>query len=402
MSKIPSEVPPYESFPYLTPGTDFPAIELEPYATRRSDYTPALSEEQSARVDRLMTDSPLISFHDHPQRLPADFSDTPAFLLSPHEQTAFAELRASHLTAIFDNWFGVIGGTRRSGWKWDDLVRTLGLRLADLAHQEDAVVARNVRDILDAHREHVLAFVLGTESSAMIENDVDRIDVLYGFGIRQMGLVYSETNTLGSGQKEDDDGGLTDFGRRAVRRMNDLGILIDVSHAGDRTSLDAIRASNAPVGITHAGARSVWPTARMKPDDVLTACAERGGVLGIESAPHTTLSYDHRTQSLDSMMDHFVYAVDLMGIEHVAFGPDTFYGDHVRFQNSIRDIIGSSRVFDPGNLDYETVPHVNGAENPTETFRNIAGWLVRHDYSDSEIQAVLGGNILRLLKEVWG
>lgn len=401
MNALSPEVPAYESFPYLTPGIDFPAIDLEPHAKRRSDYSPGLSPEESERVDRLMNDNPLISFHDHPQRLPANFADTPAFLLSPHEQTAFAELRASRLTAVFDNWFGVIGSTRRSGWKWDDLIRTLGLRLADLSRQEGAVVAHNVHDILDAHREQILAFVLGTESSSMIENDIDRIDVLYGFGIRQMGLVYSETNTLGSGQKEDDDGGLTEFGSRAVRRMNDLGILIDVSHAGDRTSYDAIRASKAPVGITHAGARSVWPTARMKPDDVLSACAERGGVLGIESAPHTTLSYDHRKQSLESMMDHFVYAVDLMGIEHVAFGPDTFYGDHVRFQDSIREIIGSSRVFDPGNLEYENVPHVNGAENPTETFRNIAGWLVCHDYSDSEIQAVLGGNILRLLKEVW-
>jgi len=213
--------------------------------------------------------------------------------------------------------------------------------------------------------------------------------------------VYSEANTLGSGQKERHDGGLTAFGQRAVARMNALGMLIDVSHAGDRTSLEAIAASTRPVAITHAGARAVWPIARMKPDDVLIACAERGGVLGIEAAPHTTLSYDHRAQSIESVMDHFAYAVDLLGIEHVAFGPDTLYGDHSGFQKAISDVIGASAVFDAGDLEIEPVTHVHGMENPTENFRNIIGWLVGHDYSDDEVRAVVGGNILRLLEEVW-
>nr|WP_254897442.1 membrane dipeptidase [Amycolatopsis sp. Hca4] len=305
------------------------------------------------------------------------------------------------MTAVFDNWFGVIGSTRRAGWKWDDLITTLGLRLADLAHQDGVVVARTVGDILGAQRDGHVAFVMGTESAGMIENELDRIDVLYGLGIRQMGLVYAEANTLGSGQKEQRDGGLTAFGRRAVERMNAVGMLVDVSHASDRTSLDAIEASAKPVAITHAGARAVWPIARMKPDEVLKACAERGGVLGIEAAPHTTVSYDHRAQSIDSVMDHFTHAVEVMGIEHVAFGPDTLYGDHAAFQKAISEVIGSSTVFDAGDLEWERVSHVDGLENPTENFRNIAGWLVEHGYRDDEITAVLGGNILRLLGEVW-
>ncbi|GHF83217.1 membrane dipeptidase [Amycolatopsis bartoniae] len=388
----------YESFPYLRRGTDFPAVELSDPSARRSRFTAEADED---RIERLLAENVTISFHDHPQLLPADVADMPAFLRSKHEFTAFTELRRSGLTAVFDNWFGVIGSTRRAGWKWDDLITTLGLRLADLAHQDGAVVARTVRDILDAKRDGHVAFVLGTESAGMIENDLDRIDVLYGLGIRQMGLVYAETNTLGSGQKEQHDGGLTAFGRRAVERMNAVGMLIDVSHASDRTSLDAIEASVKPVAITHAGARAVWPITRMKPDDVLRACAERGGVLGIEAAPHTTVSYDHRAQSIESVMDHFTYAVELMGIEHVAFGPDTLYGDHASFQKAIGDVIGSSRVFDAGDLEWERVSHVDGLENPTENFRNIAGWLVEHGYRDDEIAAVLGGNILRLLNEVW-
>jgi membrane dipeptidase len=90
-----------------------------------------------------------------------------------------------------------------------------------------------------------------------------------------------------------------------------------------------------------------------------------------------------------------------MGIEHVAFGPDTLYGDHAGFQRAISEVIGASRLFDAGDLDWERVTHVDGLENPSENFRNITGWLVEHGYSDSEIKAVLGGNILRLLNEVW-
>src|SRR5713101_2669878 len=95
---------------------------------------------------------------------------------------------------------------------------------------------------------------------------------------------------LGAGLREARDGGLPDLGRQAVRRMNQLGIAIDVSHSGDQTSLDTIEASEKPIFVTHAGARALWRTRRMKPDEVIRACAEKGGVFGIEAAPHTTLT----------------------------------------------------------------------------------------------------------------
>ncbi|MDQ1040200.1 membrane dipeptidase [Streptomyces sp. V3I8] len=391
----------YESFPYVERGVDFPAIELSDPSHRRSTYAAELDEQQAARVERLLAENVIISFHDHPQLLPADPAETFTYLRTKRDFTAFTELRGAGLTAVFDNPFGAIGATTPSGWKWDDLITTLGMRLADLAHQDGAVIAREVKDILDAKRDGRIAFVLGTESAGAIENELDRIDVLYGFGIRQMGLVYADSNALGSGQKEPHDAGLTTFGRRAVERMNALGILIDVSHASDQTCLDAIEASTKPIAITHAGARAVWPTPRMKPDDMLRACAERGGVLGIEAAPHTTVSHDHTTHTIESVMDHFQYAVELMGIEHVAFGPDGFYGDHVGFHHATSANLGFSAMTNAGDHTYARVTHVDGMENPSENFRNVAGWLVEHGYSDSDIKAVLGGNILRLLNEVW-
>ena len=124
----------------------------------------------------------------------------------------------------------------------------------------------------------------------MIENEVDRLDVLYGFGVRQMGIAYSEANTLGSGLKERGDGGLTYFGERAVERMNKLGIAIDISHSGDRTCVDVIKHSNKPMFITHAGARGLWPTNRMKPDETIIECAPSAAASSASRPPRTRRS----------------------------------------------------------------------------------------------------------------
>ncbi|NNH24702.1 dipeptidase, partial [Pseudokineococcus marinus] len=271
--------------------------------------------------------------------------------------------------------------------------------MADLAHQDFVVKGETLADIEEAHATGRIAHVFALEAATMIENEVDRLDVLYGFGVRQMGIAYSEANTLGSGLKERGDGGLTYFGDRAVDRMNKLGIAIDVSHSGDRTSLDTIERSRVPVFITHAGARSVWPTNRMKPDEVIRACAERGGVIGIEAAPHTTLSEAHPRHSLESVMDHFTYCVDLVGIDHVSFGPDTLFGDHVGLHDAFTANLSISQAH--GHVDHPRVEYVDGLENPAEGMGNIIGWLVQHGYSDDEVRKVVGGNTLRVLEQVW-
>ena len=151
----------YESFPYVERGVALPAIELSDPSHRRSTYAAELDEQQAARVERLLAENVIISFHDHPRLLPADPAETFTYLRTKRDFTAFTELRGAGLTAVFDNPFGAIGATTPSGGKWDDLITTLGMRLADLAHQDGAVVAREVKDILDAKRDGRIAFVLG-------------------------------------------------------------------------------------------------------------------------------------------------------------------------------------------------------------------------------------------------
>ncbi len=98
-------------------------------------------------------------------------------------------------------------------------------------------------------------------------------------------------------------------------------------------------------------------------------------------------------------MDHFTYCVDLVGIEHVAFGPDTLFGDHVGLHDAFAANLSLGQAH--AGVEYEKVPYVDGLENPAEVFGNIIGWLVQHGYSDDEIRLVVGGNIMRVLEEVW-
>jgi membrane dipeptidase len=360
---------------------------------------PGLTGEQEQRSRRLLADSIVISLHDHPVRFPLRMEETPEYNRTGRQHAAYAGLAASGMTVVFDNMMnGTACVTGNAPWRWDDVITDLGMRQADLAQQREVMVIRTVADIDQAHRSGRVGLVFGLEAATPIENEIDRLGVLYGLGVRQIGIAYSDANALGSGLAETSDGGLTAFGRRAVTRMNRLGLAIDVSHSSDRTALDVCRHSDQPVFLTHAGARAVWDTARMKPDDVLRAVAETGGVIGMSAAPHTTLSAAHPRHSIESVMDHFRYCVDLVGVEHVAFGPDTLYGDHVQLHRIFAHLLslGASR-----GPDFEPVAYVEGMENPTENFANICGWLVRHGYDDETIRAVIGGNIYRALQAVW-
>ncbi len=389
---------PYAAYSYLRAG-DIPQFELAPEFGRMPPYPARLAAAEDERARTLLRDSLVISLHDHPVRFPLRMEQTPQYNRTGRQHAAYAGLAASGMTVVFDNMMdGTACVTGNAPWRWTDVITDLGMRQADLAHAAGFMVVRTVADIDEARRSGRVGLVFGLEAATPIENEIDRLDVLYGLGLRQIGIAYSDANALGSGLSEVTDGGLTAFGRRAVTRMNQLGMAIDVSHSSDRTALDVCEHSEQPVFITHAGARAVWDTPRMKPDEVLRAVARTGGVIGMSAAPHTTLSGAHPRHSIESVMDHFRYCVELVGLEHVAFGPDTLYGDHVQLHQIFAHLLSLAATRGPG---FDPVSYVDGLENPTENFGNICGWLVQHGFDDDEIRAVIGENVYRALQAVW-
>ena len=393
----------YRSFGYLTPGEDYPPEDLVEDAELFPAHPVPLSAEEEVRAERLAGELVLISLHEHLGSFPRDIHRTPAYVREGRVFTPFAALAGSDWDCVFDNLLdGICRIESRTGWKWNEVLHDLGMRLADIAHQDFLIHCRTVDDILRAHAEGRIAWVAAIEGAAPIENELDRVEVLHGFGVREMGITYSESNALGSGLKEANDGGLTAFGHQVVERMNKVGMLIDTAHCGDQTTLDVIAASEKPVSITHIGARSLWNTRRMAPDDVLKACADKGGIIGIEAAPHTTLTKNHPRHNLESFMEHFEYVKDLVGVDYVGFGPDTVFGDHVGLHGVYSAALSIKKASaGSGAPAFDRVPYVAGIENPVEGSKNILRWLVKHGYSDEDVGKVMGGNALRVLREVW-
>lgn len=391
----------YKSYEYLEPDYDYKSFELADEINRVAEYKIPLTEEQEKFTKEIMEESIVISMHEHPVLFPADMQDVFDYNREGRQFTAFEALSNSPMDAVFDNLMdGTCAITSKHGWKWRDVLYDLGMRLSDIAHQDYITRCENVEDIIKAHKNGQLALIPTIEGAAMIENELDRIEILYGFGVRLMGITYSESNGLGSGLKEKRDGGLTAFGEQAVERMNKIGMAIDISHVGDITSMDVIEKSTKPVFISHAGARALWNSNRLKPDEVIKACAEKGGVIGIEAAPHTTLTKKNKEHSIDSFMEHFEYIKDMVGIDHVSFGPDTLYGDHVGLHHAYAQHL-SIKNSHAGGDKFEEVEYVKGLENPTEASINIIRWLVKNDYSKEDIQKVIGQNTIRALEEIW-
>jgi membrane dipeptidase len=378
----------YEAYDYLDTA-DYRTFELA--GEHAGDpYEVPLDDEEEARVERLVRETPVISLHEHAFRFPADLERIDEYVREGRCHTGYEFLADSPLDGVFDMHLdGLSGIHSKNGWKYEDVIDDVGTRRCDHAHSDVAVTVEDVDDLRRAHEEGRVGMVAALESSMPIENELDRIETLYGLGVRSMGITYIQSNALGTGGGDDygRDGGLTAFGAEAVGRMNDVGMAISVSHASERTAIDACEVSAAPVLDTHTRPAMDDPD-RGASDEKLRAVADTGGVAGIVAS--STIP------DIETYMEGFEYVLDLVGPDHVAFGPDVLYGDHRR----LLQVLGRQYDVDvPEEIGGRT--YVKGLENPTEAWHNIPRWLVAEGYDDRTIEKVLGGNVLRVLSEVW-
>jgi membrane dipeptidase len=253
-----------------------------------------------------------------------------------------------------------------------------------------------VADIRRAKAEGKQAFMYQLEPQS-IGRDLKRVEIAYGLGVRMMLLTFNTKNYVGDGCAERTDCGLSYFGLELIECLNDIGILIDLSHCGIQTTLDAIKHSKDPVLINHAGARALNPRCRrLKTDEEIKALAEKGGVIGVSAVPNQLSS--NPVQGIEDVLNHIDYIVKLVGIDHVAIGTDIVFGDHVAHHRAMAKA---------GVVDFErtgmvlVADYMYGIESPLE-WRNIVRGLIARGYTDEEIAKIVGGNALRVIEEVVG
>lgn len=254
-----------------------------------------------------------------------------------------------------------------------------------------------VADIHAAKAEGRTGIILGWQNATPVENDVRRFRLFHALGVRIVQLTYNERNLFGNGCWERTDEGLSVIGLAAIREMNKLGILIDLSHVGDRTVLDTIEHSEQPVAFTHANARSQTDYPRNKTDEAIRALTAKGGVVGANAFPnHHRHGYD---STLDDYLDAVDYLVDMVGPDQVAIGTDFCMGQTREWFAWIGASHGHEPFLPSGNVP-QPFRLLHGFAGPLE-FVNVAEGLLRRGYDEDVARKILGGNWLRLFGEVW-
>lgn len=252
---------------------------------------------------------------------------------------------------------------------------------------------KRVADIEQAHREKKVGVMFGFQSPTPIDIHVNRWTILQQLGLRTCSLAYNEPNVFAHGCLDPRNGGLTYYGVQAVNQMNRLGIVVDLSHVGEQSSLEAIELSTKPCIFSHSNAKGVANTKRNITDEQAKLVAAKGGVIGL--SPHAFLSAKQLgvQADLDDYLDHFDYLAKLVGTDHIGIGSDVFES-YTKFSWET-----STKLLYNSPFTYETVQ--NADYNKVEGIHLVIAGLVARGFSDADIEKILGQNFLRIFTQVW-
>lgn len=265
------------------------------------------------------------------------------------------------------------------------------------AHPDLFVKATRVAHVDEARASGRMAVFYLYQNSVQFGDDLDRVDLFQRLGLSSSQLTYNERNLAGVGcRAESDRGGLTEFGRALVDRMNDRGMLVDLSHANMTTMADAIAHSRAPVVISHTACDAVHPHIRNTTDANLRALADRGGVVGVcQLRPFLT---SKKTDNLHAYFDHIDHAVNVCGIEHVAIGSDR---DH-RVIVMTPEYEAELRAEEGSQVTTAELPYFIDELNGPRRMEVVWEGLADRGYAAGDIERIMGLNLYRLYREVLG
>ncbi|MEZ9368840.1 dipeptidase [Shewanella sp. 10N.286.51.B2] len=260
-------------------------------------------------------------------------------------------------------------------------------------------IIRTTKDIDDAVKEDKLGLFFTHQGTQIFGGDVDRVALWRELGYGYCLLAYNNRNEIGDGCFEPENRGLTAFGKKLIDSYNRYGMVVDVSHTGERTSLDAIERSSQPVISSHSGAKAMANYQRSLSDEVIKAIAESGGVCSINMVGAFMDTSNPDIVTTDALFRHVDYMVNLVGIDHVGFGSD--YIPNINFTASIMQTPMGAAVFPDGG--YSAAAGAKGFPTPApyQIVAALIDKMLQNGYSQEDCGKFLGGNMYRVFDQVW-
>ncbi len=313
----------------------------------------------------------------------------PEAYATPLTDAEAAMFRSSGITA-FHNSVGVGGASA-----YDDALQFIAAWSGFVGRNSEifSLVGR-AEDIEHAKVKQKIAVIMGLQNADEFRDPKD-VKAFFELGLRCAQLTYNSQNLVGSGSTDRVDGGISDYGVEIINAMNEVGMLIDVSHSGDRTTLDAIELSPKPIAFTHSNCRALNNHPRLKTDEAIRKLAAKGGVMGITGVRNFVK--DTEPTTVEDIVDHIDHVVKLAGIEHVGIGTDS---DLMGYDHMPPDQYKQLKAGYKSSYAFRDKIDTDGFNHPRKMF-DLTAALVRRGYNDSNIQAVLGGNFRRLLGSTW-
>lgn len=290
-------------------------------------------------------------------------------------------------------------------WTADD-VRQAAYRYGEyfrlLSRDPKLGLATSVADIRRFKTEGRVGLIFGCQNARILEENLDLVEVYHRIGVRVNQLTYNERNFIGDGCVEPTNAGLSRFGRRVVAEMNRVGIQIDLTHVGERSSLEALELSEKPCIFSHSNPRRRAENVRNLTDEQIKLCAERGGVIGVSSWPAICWTGGPMPPTLEDLVGHVEYLADLVGADHISVGTDSeatpgAYPQELKnsLTASYGPVIGRFRAAFPEG------PRTKGFES-MEDLPNLTHALLNRGWSVENVRKVLGENLLRAYGTSWG
>ncbi|SEO21348.1 dipeptidase [Actinacidiphila rubida] len=312
---------------------------------------------------------------------------------------ALDEARASGLTAVTITLGYVMGDQPPFRHTLDEISVWNGI-LHD--HADRLLHVRTAADIHRARREGRIGVIYGFQNAVAVGEDLSRVRTFAELGVRVVQLTYNQANHIGDGSMAPGNRGLTPFGRQLVEELNDQRLMVDLSHSGERTCLEAAALSRQPVSINHTGCRALADLPRNKTDEELRLVASRGGFVGIYFMPFLTTD-GHPTA--DDVVDHLVHAVNVCGEDHVGIGTDgpvTAIDDLDAYRAAIDEQVAERRRAGVGAAGERpgVVPFVVDLRG-VDQFRRVITLLAARGWSSTRIAKIMGGNFLSYAARVW-